>query len=125
MPNLSTWINWAAAGNSESWLAQFAETPAFLLGRKGVSIVLYRNNAARTAQTMIVVPFGRGQSQEREAEAGRTGVDRLLIVGLSALDIQRGDEFSLNATGRRNYRVTNVDRTMAMTQAQAEVLDRG
>ena len=125
MPDLSKFLNWDN-DQADQWLTGQARSAgiSFMIGHRGMSVVLYRNNVAQAAQTMVVAPYGQGTTtQEQRSDAGTSGRDELLIVGLSTLDIRRGDEFSHNAPGGvlRNYRVTYVEKSFTgMVQARAE-----
>ena len=88
-----------------------------------MSVVLYRENVAQTAQTMIVTPYMNITSSNVGSEPGSAAKLGLLIVAASDCDIQRNDQFAYHTT-YRNYRVTMVVETFAgMIQAHCEVLD--
>lgn len=126
MPDLAKWLNWNGSGTPDEWTdsADRSAGIAFMLGRHGVSLVLYRDNVALPAQTVMVNPVGQGTTtQNVRGEAGMSGRDELMIVGAPGLDIKRNDQFALHAA-RRNYRVTFVIKNFeGMVQARAEALD--
>jgi hypothetical protein len=129
MPTIANWLNWVDAGNTEAW--QDGENRGagvgFMLGHRGVSITLYRQSVAQAAQTVIVAPFGRGGvTSAVQSDAGTAGEEELLILGSVTLDIQINDEFAYNTAGRRNYKVSWVDKSFTgMKQARAKVTDNG
>jgi len=128
MPDMTKYLGWNGDQQPDKWLdgADRGAGIGLMLGHRGAEIVLYRDNVALDAQTMIVAPYGQATTvQENRSDAGASARDELLVVGLTALDIERGDEFMYNST-RRNYKITRVNRAFAgMVQAWAEVFDNG
>lgn len=129
MPDMADWLNWVDAGNTETWQdgQNRGAGIGFMLGHRGVSVTLYRQSVALTAQTVIVAPFGRaGVTTILQSEAGKAGQEELMILGPSTLNIQINDEFAYNTSGRRNYKVSWVDKSFTgMVQARATVIDNG
>jgi len=123
MPNLNTYLDWDATGDTEDWLSQFSRDPGFMIGHRGVSVVLYRDGVAQTAQDFLIAPLGQASAtQEANTEVGQGSRDELLVLGFADADIRKGDEFRYQATGtRRNYRVTYVEKAVHnQTQSRAE-----
>lgn len=127
MPNLTLWLDWNGDEQPDKWLegADRGAGIGMMMGRHGVSVVLYRENVALDEQTMMINPQGQSTTtQNVSSEAGTSGRDELLIVGALGLNIKRGDQFALHTSGRRNYRVTYVTKSFGgMVQARAEALD--
>ena len=96
------------------------EGPAFLLAHRGVSIVLTRGNSTIAAQTVVLTPAN--QPSQREGDAGQSGKQEYVVIGLSSLNIRRGDRFSHNpvTANALNFEVISVDKTLPnMVQARA------
>lgn len=123
MPDLSAYIGWHDDGAVEDWTAQFARDPGFMIGHRGVSVVLYRAGVAQTAQDFLIAPLGQtAQTRDANTPVGQGSRDELLVLGMADADIQKGDEFHYQAVGtRRNYRVVWVEKAaFNSTQARAE-----
>jgi len=119
MPDFTRWMNWDEESNLEDWLddANRAGGVAFMIGHRGVSVVLVRDGAPLAAQTVLLVPASGSRSSTPEAAggAGIAGTDNVYLIGTSGhgdmadLDVQRGDRFALAGVV---YEITYVDRTM-------------
>ncbi len=98
------------------------EGVSFLLGHRGVSLVLRRGTTNLPAQTVQIVPDTNTSSQERSADQGQCAAQRFFVIGTASLNIQRGDTFSyqpVNAN-QRNFEVISVDKTLpGQVQARA------
>lgn len=125
MPDFGTYLGWNPGGDLEEWYRQFerADSVAFMIGHRGVSLTIVRGDTTLTAQSVILAPAGRDTTaRARKSESGSGAVEQLLVVGQPDLDIKRGDLFKYPSTvARLNYRVARVERTLhGMVQAYAE-----
>lgn len=118
MPDLGRFLNWAGLG--AAWVDSFAraEGVEYMLGHRGVSVVLVREGeGALPAQTVLLFPASQSRL-EVEGEAGEASTIAMTVVGprdhstLPDLDIRRGDRFRYpNVQGGTQYEVTHVDLT--------------
>lgn len=125
MPDIGNYLGWMGTATLEDWLQQSdrADTTAFMIGHRGVSLVLVRAGTPLAAQTALLVPSGRQTAAgEISGESGQAAKEQLLIVGLPTMNVQRGDRFKYPASmGRLNYEVIRVEETMVGSiQAYAE-----
>jgi hypothetical protein len=125
MPDFGAFIGWHDDGDLEEWYRQFerADSVAFMIGHRGVSLVLVRGNTTLEAQTALIAPAGQNtQASERRGEAVIATMEQLVIIGLPGMDIKRGDLFRHpGETGRLNWRVVRVEKAVhGMVQAYAE-----
>lgn len=125
MPDFGTWLGWNPTGDLEEWYRQFdrADTVAFIIGHRGISLTLIRPGSTIPAQTFILAPAGRNNdSSENASDSGIAAKEQLLLVGLPDADLQRGDRFMYpTSAGRLNYEVIRVERAVhGMVQGFAE-----
>ena len=125
MPDFGTWIGWHPTGDLEEWYRQFdrADSVAFIIGHRGISLTLIRVGSTIAAQTFMLAPAGRNNNtSEVAADSGIAAKEQLLLVGLPTADIKRGDRFMYPASaGRLNYEVVRVERAVyGMLQSFAE-----
>jgi len=125
MPDFGTYLGWNPSGDLEEWYRQSerADSVAFMIGHRGVSLAIVRGDETLDAQSVILAPAGRDTTaSERKSESGSGAYEQLLIVGQPDLDIKRGDLFKYPSTvARLNYKVVRVERTLhGMVQAYAE-----
>lgn len=101
MPNIGNWIGAQPRVDPEPTFDLTA-----MLSRRGQLVKFYRNGAALPEQRCIVAPEA-SQSVEIVGEStAKSGTKRVTVIGLSTLDVKRGDLFSI---GGAQYRVTFVD----------------
>lgn len=99
---------------------EYDEGVDFILGHRGVSIVLVRNGTPIAAQTMFVGPMNT--PRETSAEQGQSAKQEYIIIGEADLNIRRGDRFSYQPVNANqlNYEVTSVDKSLhGQVQARA------
>ena len=125
MPDFGTFLGWNPTGDLEEWYRQFdrADSVAFLIGHRGVSLTLVRGATTQAVQTALLVPAGRNnEASESAVDTGGAAHEQLLIVGAPDMDIARGDRFKYPATVERlNYEVVRVEKVLeGMIQAFAE-----
>lgn len=93
--------------------------------RNASSIIIDREGATLTAQTVRIESGGASEVAAEPGKAAKRSITVFGIVGhptVADTDVRRGDRFSFNAipVGRLNYRVVNVDLTQ-IGQKQVEV----
>lgn len=129
MTDLGTWLGWNTSADVALWLAQAErdDSIAQLVMLRGVSVVMTRGTGTVTAQRMLIVPAAASStSSETGRDTGTAAREQVLLVGVGALDVRRGDRLSYGAipAGRLNYEVVRVERLhTGMIQAFAEVVD--
>lgn len=123
MPDIGKLLNWD--GKATCLIDDFprAEGVEFMIGHRGVSLILVRSTGPLAAQTVLLMPAGRTRL-EVEGEAGEMSKASMAVIGvrnhptLPDLDIRRGDRFAYDG---HQYEVTHVDTTMAgKTEARAD-----
>lgn len=125
MPDLSAYLGWNPSGDVEEWAAQASRDGGIdlMLGHRGVSVVIRRDNSNLAAQTLLIAPAGSSSaSSERSSESGQSATEQLLLVGTATADLRKNDRFMYPASaGRLNYEIKRVERSLfGMTQAFAE-----
>lgn len=128
MPDLGRFLDWAGKAADMAGEAARAEGVEYMLGHRGVSIMLVRGGSALAAQTVLLVP-ARART-ESTGEAGQAARAQMTLIGtkghptLTDLNIQRGDRFRYpNAAGGTQYEVTHVDRTQpGKVEARADAM---
>lgn len=125
MVDINAYLGWNPSGDVEEWAAQASRDGGIdlMLGHRGVSVVIRRDNTNLAAQTLLIAPAGRASSSsERSSESGQSATEQLLLVGTATADLRKNDRFTYPASaGRLNYEVKRVERSLfGMTQAFAE-----
>lgn len=125
MVDINAYLGWNPSGDVEEWAAQASRDGGIdlMLGHRGVSVVIRRDNTNLAAQTLLIAPAGRASSSsERSSESGQSATEQLLLVGTATADLRKNDRFMYPASaGRLNYEIKRVERSLfGMTQAFAE-----
>ena len=125
MPDLNTFLGWNETGDMEEWYREQERTPAFMIGHRGVDLVLVRNDVALPAQKVLLVPKASANASEKQNDTALAAMDALIVIGSDSLDIERNDRFSFRPAlaNRLNYRIAYVEKTLeGMIQARAETI---
>jgi hypothetical protein len=125
MPRLGDFLGWQDQSTFNDWYRQFerGSTVGYMIGHRGITIVLVRGTTPRAEQRVLLVPAGRDTTADSsERSSGSAASEQLLLIGPPTLDIQRGDKFKHPSTiGRLNYEVKRVERAVhGMIQAYAQ-----
>lgn len=126
MPEFERMFQWDDDDTMTSLLGGAIHSPAFMVGHKGVPIVLTRGSTVLDAQTVVIVPASGSRSTTPEtpgSSAGLGGQDYVYLVGtrghaeIADFNVARGDLFTYQGV---KHRITYVDKTMAgKTEARA------
>lgn len=128
MPDLGRLLDWdGKAADSVDGFAR-AEGIDYMLGQRGVPVVLVRAGSALAAQTVLIVPAR--VRDEATGAAGQAARAQMTVIGTRGhatradLNIRRGDRFRYpNAADGTQYEVTHVDRTQAgKVEARADAV---
>ena len=128
MSVIDRYLGWNDEGGIEGWLddANRAGGVAFMIGHRGISVVLTRGATALAAQTVLLVPASgsRSTTPETKSGSGIGGTDNVYLIGtrghptIADFNVARGDLFSHQGT---RFRITYVDKTMnGKTEARGE-----
>lgn len=117
MPNFGNYINWNGLGHFEEWYREFdrGDSVAFMIGHRGVSLVLTRGNTTLAAQDMLLAPLAKANfANEQGTDSGIGTSNQVLVLADDSANMQRGDRFSFPVgTVRLNYEIIRVEKTLA------------
>jgi hypothetical protein len=91
MPDFNRFINWG--GKTGIWIGDIERDAVtdFVLGYHSISIQFLRQGTLLGAQAVLIAGSSQGTVQ---GETGRSGENKLYLIGATDLDIRAGDQFT-------------------------------